>query len=132
MGTVTIRSWITLATGAARVPSTLKHAVRYTADRRRRSLAASLRGLVRDLTTPGRLPGASPLNRHDLWLYVPELRTLAARVGDLKRPVTPFGMQLVHDLLIDGGSPLYDRARAGEMPETVRKILLALDPRETR
>jgi hypothetical protein len=60
-------------------------------------------------------------------MYEPELRTLAARVGDLGRPASPHGLQLVHNLLTDGGSPLYDRDRAGEIPETVRRILLALE-----
>ena len=55
--------------------------------RRRRSLARSLEGIVRSLD-PRLLPGASPLNRPGLWVYVPEIRTLAARVGDLDRPAS--------------------------------------------
>src|SRR5262249_37596540 len=60
--------------------------------RRRRSLAKSLQGVVNSLD-PNRLPGASPLNRRGLWLYVPEIRTLAARVGDLDQPVTRRGLE---------------------------------------
>jgi hypothetical protein len=101
---------------------------RVVSTRKRRSLARSLDGVVRSLD-PKRLPGASPLNRRGLWLYVPEIRTLAQRVGDLDRPVSPRGLQLVHDLLTDGGSPLYDRDRAGEIPETVKRILVALETR---
>jgi len=78
---------------------------------------------------PKRLPGASPLNRPGLWPYVPELRALADRVGDLDRPVSRQGLQLVQNLLTDGGSPLYDRDRADELPETVKRILVALDVR---
>jgi hypothetical protein len=96
--------------------------------RRRRSLAKSLRGIVRSLD-PKLLPGASPLNRAGLWLYVPEIRALAARVGDLDRPASRRGLELVHNLLTDGGSPLYDRERIDELPETVRRILAALDAR---
>lgn len=94
--------------------------------RRRRSLEKSLRGILRSLD-PKRLPGASPLNRPGLWLYVPEITSLADRVGDLKRPASRQGLELVRSLLTDGGSPLYDRDRADELPETVKKILLALD-----
>jgi len=96
--------------------------------RRRRSLARSLRGVIRSLD-PNKLPGASPLNRPGLWLYVPELRALATRVGDLERPVSRHGLQLVDNLLTDGGSPLYDRDRAGELPDTIRNILVALEAR---
>jgi hypothetical protein len=96
--------------------------------RRRRSLERSLRGVLRSLD-PKRLPGASPLNRPGLWLYVPEIRSLANRVRDLDRPASRHGLQLVQSLLSDGGSPLYDRDRIDEMPETVRKILVALDAR---
>jgi hypothetical protein len=94
----------------------------------RRSLARSLEGVIRSLD-PKRLPGASPLNRPGLWLYVPELQTLARRVGDLDRPASRRGLQLVRDLLADGGSPLYDRDRIHELPNTVRSILVALEAR---
>lgn len=96
--------------------------------RRRRSLARSLEGVIKSLDRR-RLPGASPLNRAGLWGYVPELQTLANRVGDLERPASRHGLLLVHSLLTDGGSPLYDRDRADEIPETVRRILVALEIR---
>jgi hypothetical protein len=96
--------------------------------RRRRSLERSLRGVLRSLD-PKRLPGASPLNRPGLWLYEPELRTLATRVGDLDRPASNHGLQLLQNFLTDAGGPLYDRARIDEVPETVRQILVALDGR---
>jgi hypothetical protein len=96
--------------------------------RRRRSLARSLEGVIRSLDTR-RLPGSSPLNRPGLRLYVPELQSLATRVGDLDRPASRRGLQLVHNLLTDGGSPFYDRDRIDELPETVRTILVALDAR---
>lgn len=94
--------------------------------RRRKSLARSLEGVIRSLD-PKRLPGASPLNRPGLWLYMPELQTLAHRVGDLDRPASRRGLQQVQTLLTDAGGPLYDRDRAGEIPTTIRSILVALD-----
>jgi len=48
-------------------------------------------------------------------------------VGDLDRPASRQGLLLVQNLLTDGGSPLYDRDRIDELPETVRRILVALD-----
>ena len=96
--------------------------------RKRKSLARSLEGVIRNVD-PKRLPGASPLNRRGLWLYVPEIRTLATRVGDLERPVSRHGLLLVHNLLTDGGSPLYDRDRIEELPGTIRRILEALEAR---
>ncbi len=96
--------------------------------RKRKSLARSLDGVVRSLD-PKRLPGASPLNRRGLWLYVPEIKTLARRVGDLDRPASPHGLMLVRNLLTDGGSPLYDRDRIDELPATIRHILEALEAR---
>jgi hypothetical protein len=96
--------------------------------RQRRSLERSLRGIVRSLD-PKLLPGASPLNRRDLRIYVPEIRALANRVGDLDRPASRRGLELVRNLLADGGSPLYDRDRIHELPETVKRILIALDVR---
>ena len=96
--------------------------------RRRRALARSLQGVLHSLD-PKRLPGASPLNRRGLWLYEPELRMLERRVANLDQPAAPRGLQLVRSLLTDAGSPLYDRDRIDEMPDTVHRILLALDGR---
>jgi hypothetical protein len=94
--------------------------------RKRKALERSLDGVIKSLDPKG-LPGASPLNRRGLWLYVPELQTLARRVGDLERPASRRGLQLVQILLTDGGSPLYDRDRIDELPETVKGILAALE-----
>jgi hypothetical protein len=96
--------------------------------RKRRSLARALEGVVRSID-PKLLPGAAPLNRPGLWLYVPELQTLARRVGNLERPASSRGLQLVQNLLTDGGSPLYDRERIHELPDTVKHILVALEAR---
>jgi hypothetical protein len=96
--------------------------------RRRRSLARSLDGVVRSLDAR-KLPGASPLNRVGLAPYERELERLADRVGDLERPASRHGLDLVRSLLCDGGSPLYDRDRVHELPVTVRNIMRALNVR---
>jgi hypothetical protein len=96
---------------------------------KRRQLARSLDGVVRELRGPVRLPGASPLNRVGLRPYQRELAALAARVGDLERPVTTRGLRLVDQLVSHGGSPLYDRSQARAVPETLERILAALEPR---
>ena len=94
--------------------------------RSRKALARSLEGVITSLD-PNRLPGASPLNRAGLRPYVPELRALAERVGDLDRPASRRGLQLVRTLLTDGGSPLYDRERIHELPATIKTIAVALE-----
>ena len=38
-------------------------------------------------------------------------------------------MRLVHALVTDGGSPLYDRAAAGQIPAVLARVLDALEPR---
>jgi hypothetical protein len=57
------------------------------------------------------------------------LEALAARLGDLERPVTATGLVLVGRFLTDGGSPLYDRSAVDFLPRTVESIRSALEPR---
>jgi hypothetical protein len=95
---------------------------------KRRQLARSLDGVVRELRGPVRLPGASPLNRVGLRPYERELAALAARVGDLDRPVARRGLRLVNELVSHGGSPLYDRSHARDVPAAIATILAALEP----
>jgi hypothetical protein len=96
---------------------------------KRRQLAKSLDGVVRELRGPLRLPGASPLNRVALLPYEPDLAALAARLGDSDRPVSARGLRLVNELVTHGGSPLYDRSRVDVLPATIEQILAALEPR---
>ena len=69
---------------------------------KRRQLAKSLDGVVRELRGPVRLPGASPLNRVGMCPYE-------------------------HELVSYGGSPLYDRTRVGALPATIERILATLE-----
>lgn len=104
-------------------------AAQLTSEKSRRSLASSLRGIVDELEGPIRLPGASPLNRQGVRPHVRVVEALANRLDDLARPVSPAGVLHVRDLLTDGGSPLYDRTRADDLPETVDTIIAILDAR---
>lgn len=99
--------------------------------RKRLRLTHSLEGVVRDVREPEglHLPGASPLNRVGLKPYGADLEVLAERLGDLERPVTAFGLEMVDRFLTDGGSPLYDRSSVDSLPQTVESIRSALEPR---
>jgi hypothetical protein len=99
--------------------------------RKRLRLTRSLEGVVRDVREPEglHLPGASPLNRVGVRPYRAELERLAERLGDLERPVTAFGLELVDRFLTDGGSPLYDRSSVDSLPQMVESIRSALEPR---
>lgn len=96
---------------------------------KRLQLARSLEGVVHELRGPVRLPGASPLNRIGLRPYGQELSGLAERLAALDRPVTERGMRLVHELVTDGGSPLYDRAAENQIPTVLAGVLDELEPR---
>jgi len=100
-----------------------------TSARKRLQLARSLAGVVDELRGPVRLPGASPLNRSALRPHEQELSALAERLAALDCPVTESGMRFAHELVADGGSPLYDRAAAGEIHAVLARVLGALEPR---
>jgi hypothetical protein len=99
-----------------------------TSAHERRQLARSLHGLVR-LLDPRYLPGASPVNRPAARPLAPRIEALAARIGDLERPVDARGVLLVDRLLTDGAGPLYARARADELPGRIEDALDALERR---
>ena len=94
--------------------------------RERRLLARSLNGIVRELDA-NRLPGSSPLNRIALRPHADRIAAIADRLAQLERPVAVLGILLIHDLLSDGGSPLYDRRRVEEISGTLASILDALE-----
>jgi hypothetical protein len=96
---------------------------------KRRQLARSIGGIVRDLHGPMRLPGSSPLKLADLQPYEHELATLAERLADGDRPVRAEGLRLADELVTNGGSPLYDHSRTRELPKAIESILAALEPR---
>jgi hypothetical protein len=97
-----------------------------TARGRRINRARSLRHTVRDLS-PARLPGPSPLHRVAVRPHADLLLQLADRVAALERPVSPYGMLLVDDLLTLPGSPLYAPERAAEIRSSIQACLDALE-----
>ncbi len=97
--------------------------------RKRLQLARSLEGVVHELHGPARLPGASPLNRVGLRTHEQELSVLAERLAALDRPVSESGMRAVHELVTDGGSPLYDRAAEDMISPALGAVLDSLEPR---
>lgn len=103
-----------------------------TSRRERRILADSLAAAAREARQrPGPI-GATVVSRATVRPYTAELTTLAERLTDLERPVSPSGMLLVRDLLTSARSPLYEPARACEIPATVANILRTLDLSDRR
>ncbi len=101
--------------------------------RHRAALARSMTQTVRDLS-PARLPGASPLNRIAARPEEDLLLRVAARLGNLARPVTPRGVLAVERLLTSADSPLYAPDRARLLRRSLLSSLDALDgvPRDSR
>jgi hypothetical protein len=92
----------------------------------RRVLARTLRGIVGELDRR-LLPGASPVNRAAARPYLGVIRALAARMGELERPVSPEGILLVERLLTEGWGPLYWQARAQELGAALARCLAGLE-----
>ena len=92
---------------------------------RRRTLASSLRHVVRELDASA-LPGASPLNRRAARPYADRLSELARAVEDPDVRVSARGVLLAESLLTDAASPLYDRQRAGQIGNALAQVERAL------
>jgi hypothetical protein len=98
-----------------------------TSRRERRILVHSLEAAAREARQrPGPI-GATVVSRASVRPYTAELTTLAERLADLRQPVSPTGMLLVRDLLTSPTSPLYEAARAREIPATIDNVLRTLD-----
>ena len=98
------------------------------APRRRKTLARSLRSIVREVE--GRvLPGPVPLNRRDIRAQLELVQALETRLADLSLPVAPRGVLLVERLLTEPGSPLYSGAHGQELGARLAEAHAALDDR---
>jgi hypothetical protein len=103
-------------------------AAELTGDTRRLALAAGLNRLLRELD-PAKLPGASPLNRVAARGQIDLIGRLRARLADLGAPIEARGVLMAEWLLRDATSPLYDRGRAGTLPQALTRTIAALEPR---
>lgn len=119
--------WLQRQAGRRFSPSYAWRVSELTSRRERRILAHSLAAAAREARQrPGPI-GATVVSRASVRPYTAELTSLAERLTDLERPVSPSGMLLVRDLLTSPRSPLYEAARAHEIPATVATILRTLD-----
>ena len=99
-----------------------------TSTHRRRLLAGSLRGVVREIQSPG--PTSTvPLNRKAIHPHTEELAALAARLEDLERPVAPAGILELERLLTSPGSPLYMHSPADDLAKRLAAIDRELEVR---
>ena len=97
-----------------------------TSPRERRLLARSLHAVVQDVRKPRGL-SPSPINRRGLAPQADAIEELSQRLADLERPVTAAGILLVHDLLTNGGSPLYLHGRVADLRKTLSRIRTTLE-----
>lgn len=103
-----------------------------TSRRERQMLGCSVREIVPSLS-PGRLQGASPLNRVALRPHRDGLIALADRLDDLEQPVSAAGILAVRRLLTEPDSVLYHRPLVDERPRDIGAELgVILDRLEVR
>lgn len=116
------------AHGRSTVPSPLAdwRATQLTSERTRRRLVKRLQSLIHEAELA---LGAcsSPLDRHALEQSLFLLRRLDRRLGDLSRPVSPYGILVVGELVDGGSSPLSRPECAAELPDASTEALAALD-----
>jgi hypothetical protein len=96
-----------------------------TKQSRRRTLARSLRHVVRELDA-STLPGASPINRRAARPFADKLSELARLVEDPDTHISARGVLLAESLLTDSTSPLYDRQRASNIASALVQVERAL------
>jgi len=83
--------------------------------------------IIRETERPTRLTW-SPLNRAVVRDSLFLLRRLESRLSDLSRPVSPYGVLTVRELLADATtSPLYRPDRATDLPDSLTAALACLE-----
>lgn len=115
-----------LMRAAAPPPRLAWRSAELTAGARRLKLGDELRRLV-DAADGRYMPSsASPIDRGKVRAETETLLTLAARLGDLRRPVSPRSVLMLERLLRDGDGPLYRgegrEALAGSLAEVMQAL----------
>ncbi len=101
-------------------------AAELTSTRERKLLAHSLRGVVREIRSPG--PRSTlPLNRKAIGPHLEAILAIAERLEDVAVPVTPTAILAIERLLTSPGSPLYMHANGHDLPERLAVIELELE-----
>jgi hypothetical protein len=95
--------------------------------RLRRTVARSFRRISRDVHSFGRPMTPAQHNRRTLRPHAEQIRRLADRLDDRTRPVHPRGMAMAYRLITMGSGPLYNAARAQELPAHLNATLGTLD-----
>jgi hypothetical protein len=119
--------WLRTATGEFVAPSYAWRARQLTSPRERRTLARTLRLLVREAferPVGWRRPLALPAVR----AHRDEVLFLAQRLERVDEPVSPAGMLRVVDLVTDGGSPLWTSVKDDALGDAIATTLALLRP----
>ena len=128
----TADAWLRTATGGFVAPSYAWRARQLTSARERRTLARTLRLLVREAferPVGRRRPLPLPAVRE----HRDEVLLLARRLERVEEPVTPAGMLRVVELVTDGASPLWTTVQDDALADAIATTLDLLRPdvRET-
>lgn len=115
-----------LATTRVPPPRLAWRAAELVGEQNRVGLGRSLTDLVHG-ADERLLPTASPLARTAVRECRPELLGLAARLFELRQPVTARGVLLVERLLVDGSGPMYGKGDARRLRAAVRQALAVLE-----
>ena len=94
--------------------------------KKRLGLASSLRGLVRN-ADPRYLPNAQVFDRSAVRAASESILAAADRLVEIENPVSPRGVLMLEQLLVDTDGPLYARGRAIELVELADAATAALE-----
>ena len=97
-----------------------------TAGARRLELGRELRRIV-SAADARYLPGASPVDRPRVRAASDALLSLADRLAELSRPVSPRGMLLLERLLNDADGPLYEGRATTTLAAALEEITANLE-----
>lgn len=96
--------------------------------RRRRMLAQGFEAVLRDVHEPRQtwMSARVPVQRRQVLDAEPDIERLIGRLRG-ERPVREEGLQLARALLVERGSPVFERAEPGTLRRRVRVICEAVE-----